>query len=468
MRTSRNERAVIRRPLVTLLALFGLLMAMAIPAGGQPGGPPDHARSQGGDGPSDQAAQGRGGPPDHAAARGRDQAPGAPKTVRFATHNTAFSEAYGAGDEGEMLSEFRAGDNEAMQDIAQIIQYQRPDVLQLGEFDYVAHFEDDEYAAVDAFRENYLEVPQGDQDPIHYPYAFVAPSNTGMLSGFDLNRDGQVDGGPEDAWGYGWYEGQWGKLVLSKYPIIEEDVRTFQLFRWADMPGALLPSDPDTDEEGDWYSDEILEEFRLSSKSHWDVPIQIGNNVVHALSAHPTPPAFDGPEQRNVLRNHDEIRLWADYIHPGRGDYLYDDEYVQSAGEEGQTGGMKGGTSFVILGDYNADPCLGGSVPGAIEQLLDNPRVNDRNTPWSEGGPETWEERGLESPEDCLAEPEYHTANFGFSTVRVDYALPSNDLQILDSRVFWPTSDDPWRELADQSDHYMVWVDVRVPTKGAR
>jgi hypothetical protein len=49
------------------------------------------------------------------------------------------------------------------------------------------------------------------------------------------------------------------------------------------------------------------------------------------LLHHPTPPAFDGAEHRNVMRNHDEIRLWADYVGckgPEGGSYIYDDAGV--------------------------------------------------------------------------------------------------------------------------------------------
>ena len=92
------------------------------------------------------------------------------------------------------------------------------------------------------------------------------------------------------------------------------------------MPGALLPDRASTPEPRDWYSREELRIFRLSSKSHWDVPIRIGGDTVHFLTSHPTPPVFDGPEDRNGRRNHDEIRLFADYITPGRAGYLYDDK----------------------------------------------------------------------------------------------------------------------------------------------
>ena len=46
--------------------------------------------------------------------------------------------------------------------------------------------------AVDLFRDNYLEVSQNGAPPIDYPYAYIAPSNTGVPSGFDLNNNGSV------------------------------------------------------------------------------------------------------------------------------------------------------------------------------------------------------------------------------------------------------------------------------------
>ena len=127
-----------------------------------------------------------------------------------------------------------------------------------------------------------------------YPYWFTAPSNTGVQSGFDLDRNGTV-GAAGDAFGFGAFPGQFGLVVLSRYPIETREVRTFQTFRWADMPGALLPVDG-TGES--WYTPEELAVLRLSSKSHWDVPIDVGRGRdVHFLVSHPTPPGFDGPER---------------------------------------------------------------------------------------------------------------------------------------------------------------------------
>ena len=95
------------------------------------------------------------------------------------------------------------------------------------------------------------------------------------------------------------------------------------------MPGNLIPTP--------FYSPDEVEILRLSSKSHWDVPIRIGKKTVHFLVSHPTPPVFDGPEDRNGRRNNDEIRFWADYITPGTSSgYIYDDEGVR--------GGLKPGS----------------------------------------------------------------------------------------------------------------------------
>ncbi len=117
-------------------------------------------------------------------------------------------------------------------------------------------------------------------EAIRYPYHFCAPSNTGIDSGFDLDGDGAL-GGPGDAFGYGLFPGQYGMVVFSMYPIDRAGTRTFQRFLWRDMPGALLP---------DRHTAKEKELLRLSSKSHWDVPIMIGEKRVHFLASHPTPP----------------------------------------------------------------------------------------------------------------------------------------------------------------------------------
>src|SRR5215207_1964849 len=155
------------------------------------------------------------------------------------------------------------------------------------------------------------------------------PVDPGERPGGNGRRDhpAGTTGGPDDAFGFGFFPGQFGMAVYSMHPIVLDDVRTFQTFRWADMPGALLPDDPSTPAPADWFTPEELAQVRLSSKSHWDLPIDVDGRIVHFLVSHPTPPVFDGPEDRNGRRNHDEIRLWADYVTPGQASrYIYDDE----------------------------------------------------------------------------------------------------------------------------------------------
>ena len=161
--------------------------------------------------------------------------------------------------------------------------------------------------------------------------------------------------------GFGEFPGQYGMVVLSKYPIVTDEVRTFQNLLWIWMPDARLPDDPATELPGDWYTAEELDAFRLSSKSHWDVPIDVDGRIVHALVSHPTPPVFDGEEDRNGTRNADEIRLWAEYIAGESTDWIVDDA--------GVSGGLAADAEFVILGDQNSDPVDGDSVEGAIQQL---------------------------------------------------------------------------------------------------
>ncbi|MDP2774067.1 MAG: endonuclease/exonuclease/phosphatase family protein [Nocardioides sp.] len=370
-------------------------------------------------------------------------------TVRFQTFNASLNRA-GAG---ELVEDLSTPDDPQAAAVAEIIQRTRPDVLLLNEFDYVPGG-----AAVDLFRDNYLEVGHHGARPIHYPYAFVAPSNTGVPSGHDLDNDGTVGGG-NDAFGFGEFEGQYGMVVLSRHPIATHRVRTFQQFLWKDLPGALLPDDPATPAPGDWYSPAELADVRLSSKSHWDVPVKVGRKTVHFLVSHPTPPTFDGAEDRNGRRNHDEIRFWSDYV-SGR-DYLYDDR--------GRRGGLARGARFVIAGDQNSDPADGDSVDGAIQQLLDHRRVVDPR-PSSRGGVEAAARQGGANTTH-ESDPRYDTADFNDfpapGNLRADYVLPSRGLRVKGAGVFWPVPSDPLSRLTGDypfpsSDHRAVWVDLRL------
>ncbi|MEO1035156.1 MAG: endonuclease/exonuclease/phosphatase family protein [Pseudomonadota bacterium] len=385
-------------------------------------------------------------------------------TVRFSQFNASLNRF----NEGDLIADLSDGSNAQAAAVAEIIQRVRPDVLLINEFDFDANG-----TAAHLFQANYLGVSQNGAAPIHYRFVYQAPSNTGIPAGFDFNNDGSV-GGPNDAFGFGFFPGQFGMLMLSKYPILDHRIRTFQDFLWADMPGALLPDDPATPEPADWYSAEELNVFRLSSKSHWDVPIRIGYGVVHVLVSHPTPPVFDDPPftpegvDFNGRRNHDEIRFWADYVGPRRdATYIVDDH--------GRRGGLRawGNRRFVIMGDQNADPFDGDSTGNAILQLLDNPRVDSSVAPGSAGGVFAAAAQGGANA-DHLGSPFVDTADFADGApgnLRVDYVLPSKrGLEPTCGGVFWPQPQEAAFELVGNfpfpsSDHRMIWLDIEVDSR---
>ena len=378
--------------------------------------------------------------------------------VRFATFNASLNRT----EAGQLIQDLSTTENEQTKTVAEIIQRVNPDILLVNEFDF-----DSEGIAANLFRENYLEISQNGVAPVEYPFVFFAPSNTGIASGFDLDNNGEIvitpgtDNYGNDALGFGDFPGQFAMVLYSKYPIVEEGIRTFQNFLWQDMPGALLPDNLDTVEANDWYSQAELEVFPLSSKSHWDVPIEVNGEIIHTLVSHPTPPFFDGDEDRNGRRNHDEIRFWADYITPEAGDYIYDDQ--------GNVGGLNPGASFVIMGDQNADPVDGDNFNNAIHQLLKNPLVNTSVTPNSAGGVTATNRQGGESANQ-LGNPAFDTADFNdepgsAGNLRVDYVLPSINLEIVDNAVFWPAENDVLFPLVGEfpfpsSDHRLVWADI--------
>ena len=330
-----------------------------------------------------------------------------------------------------------------LQSAARVIARVRPDILVLKEIDYHPGRN-----LPRIFLERYLDplLHREGERPLPYPYLVYLPVNTGLPSGLDLDNDGRTDS-PEDAWGFGRYPGQYGMAVLSRFPVQMKLVRTFRGLRWVTMPGHLMPDG----REGRpaWYSADEAAVLRLSSKSHWDVPIDIHGRTVHLLVSHPTPPVFDSTEDRNGRRNHDEIRLWADYI-----SVAADDQTTYLVDDQGRRGGLGDDQPFIIAGDLNADPYREGPLgPPSIEMLLKHPRVLDPR-PSSEG--ELPNRRESSYPGD----PRQRTSAYG----RIDYLLPSRNLEISKAGVFVPPQDSPDRKLVEgddrASDHLMVWLDL--------
>lgn len=435
------------RVLMTAVVALGV----AVAASAQDGRP--------GDGPPPEVA-----PPPEATA--------APEAIRIATFNVEDIRR-------EHVEDLNHPESARLRAVATIIQRLQPDILLLtevatGQFQNIIGEWTVQMAnsPADHFAVNYLRVSQqeGCLEGIDYE-VFVAKSNTGIHSGLDLNRDGIVDPGAtgrvygEDCLGYGEFPGQYGMALLVRrdrgLSIDRRNVRTFREFLWKNMPGALLPPVPEGDDFderiGGWYSDEALAVLPLSSKSHWDVPVRVGDGrVVHVLASHPTPPVFDGAEDRNGRRNHDEIRFWAEYLDGA--EWIVDDR--------GGRGGLAEGALFVIAGDLNADPAPGkgdsrGNPVGTW--LLGNDRVQGDVVPRSR----------TEIP-GVAGIPGMEAADTARFRMRVDYVLPSVGMEVVGSGVFRSVRDWAGTEckavLADErhqretgkfpSDHFPVWVDV--------
>ncbi len=383
--------------------------------------------------------------------------PNPPTTLRIATMNI----------EDIRTIDVLRGDQPRMQAAAAIIQSLRPDILLLNELTYDMPGAPD--VPTDAtpgqnarqFAEQYLAVAQSDAlEPIRYATTYMVPTNTGVSSGFDFDNSGQAvtawemppppneDGTagaqtPEgraygnDSWGFGTFPGQYAMALFLREGLeLQTDaIRTFQMLPWSAMPGALRPEDPATNTY--WYDDEEWAAFRLSSKNHWDAPVRLEDGtIIHVLASHPTPPAFDGPENRNKNRNHDEIRFWAEYLNSAT--WVTDDT--------GQAGGLADEAAFVIMGDLNADPDEGSSINNPIAtHLFAHPRINGSIVPVAtDAGQAAFPDL---DPDD--------TASWG---LRVDYVLPSMNLNVVGSGVWRPDSAD---ELV-VSDHFPVWIDVQV------
>ncbi|MCI5044756.1 MAG: endonuclease/exonuclease/phosphatase family protein [Aquisalinus sp.] len=386
-------------------------------------------------------------------------------SLRIATFNVSLYR----DKEGQLLEDVMRGDDPQIQAIADVILKVDPDILVLNEIDWHKDF-----IPLGVFRDNYLTAPPNEAGikPLSWPFITMIPSNTGLNPGTaDFDNNGEIvtePGSPAyaaDSFGYGKFTGQYGMAILSKKRILSEFSRSFKQFKWQDMPENLMPTD--------YYSEEAQEIFRLSSKNHVDIPVAVGNHELHLLMMHPTPPTFDGQEDRNGRRNHDEIRFFADYITIEKSEYIYDDAWLNTGGEKGLKGGLGEGRRFVILGDLNADPSDGDSIPGAIQQLLNHPAIVDAK-PQSRGAWIAAAEQG--GANDTHTGPhELDTADFrddgnnAAGNLRIDYVLPSKfGLEVVNAGVYWPDSNEDGYDFVGSgypqvsSDHRLVWVDVIV------
>ena len=341
--------------------------------------------------------------------------PATAETLRIATYNVELNRA----GPGLLLRDIQKGQDPQIAAVVQVIVALKANVVLLTGFDY-----DHDLVALTAFAD-LLSVAGAP-----YPYRFSTRPNTGLATGLDLDADGYL-GGPGDAQGYGRFSGEGGMAVLSRLPIRTAEVRDFSNFLWKDLPGALL---------FDGMTPDALAVQRLSTTGHWEVPLDLpGGGSLRLLAWHATPPVFDGREDRNGRRNHDEAAFWSALI-------------------DGTLPFSPPISPFVLLGDANLDPKDGDGLSAALLGLLAHPMLQNLSPGGTSGRVEA------DHSGDAALDTADFSAKDGPGGLRVDYVLPSTDLRVPAAGVMWPDAGDPLAQvLATASRHYPVWVDITVP-----
>jgi len=326
-----------------------------------------------------------------------------------------------------MLRDLLTGEDPQAEAASAVIAAVAPDVLVLTGLDY-----DHGLAALSALAARVAVLG------VDYPHRFALRPNTGRMTPLDLDGDGRL-GGPGDAQGWGRFAGEGGMAILSRLPLETAAVQDYSAFLWADLPGALLPPGMST---------EAKAVQRLSTTGHWAVPVILpGGGRLTLLVWHATPPVFDGPDDRNGRRNHDEAAFWTALL-------------------DGRLPFTAPAPPFVLLGDSNLDPADGEGRPEAIRALLADPRLQDP-APRSDGGVEAAGQGGVNAGQ--LGDPALDTADWPDEpgrpgNMRVDLVLPSADLRVLEAGVFWPPIGAPLAEEARAaSRHRLVWVRLELP-----
>ena len=352
-----------------------------------------------------------------------------PDPIRIATYNTELKRR----GPGLLLRDILSGKDEQVQAVVGVITHISPDILLLNSFDY-----DLGNVALNAFAELLAE------HGTPYPYRFALRPNTGMRTGLDMDGDGRT-GDPRDAQGYGRFAGQGGMAILSRVPIDAAAVQDFSALKWQNFPNAMLP----TVDGKPFPSPQAQAKQRLSTTGHWVVPITLSQGDINLMAFHATPPVFDGEEDRNGKRNHDEVRFWSVYL-------------------DGALAEKPNTAAFVILGDANLDPHDGDGRGTAMQSLLTHARVQDV-TPKSQGAvAASRTQAGVNTSQTgnpALDTADWDDSDTNAGNMRVDYVLPSTDLTVTGSGVFWPSPDAPNAALLSVGDtlasrHHLVWIDV--------
>ena len=381
-------------------------------------------------------------------------APAAPPTsapisaFRVATFDAALSR----GAAGELAADLATPDDQQAANVAAIIQRTRPDVLLLTDIDV------DSAAAVDEFRTNYLLLSQNGAQPIDYPHVFVAPSNTGVPSGFDLDNDGTV-GGANDAFG------------LRRLPRPARDGPAVAVPD-RDQPGAHVPAPavglgagrPPARRPGHARSRRLVLGRRAGGAAAL-VDVALGRTDRRVRPHSST--CWRRARRRRPATGRRTATGCATPTRSGSGPTTSPAPTPPgSSTTPAAPAASTAAAAFVIVGDLNSDPTDGDSVAGAVDQVLALDQVQDP-APASDGAVEAAVAQGLANRTQA-GDPALDTADLADDTLgnlRTDYVLPSDGFDVVDAGVFWPARDDELARLVTlqplaSSDHRLVWVDL--------
>ena len=373
------------------------------------------------------------------------------ESLRVATVNAGLSE----DEEGALAERLEGGQDEAAQMLARNIQKTRPDVLLITDIDTDTH-------VADIFKDQYLAEAQTDGEagskdlsPLDYRYVYAASTNAGVQSGADLNGNGST-GDAGDAFGVGHFEGQRSMILYSRYPIKQDEVRTFNDLIWSELPGNSL----DTEK----YSKLVRSVLPLNSTSLWDVPLDVDGETVHVVATGLTPDQGEGADADRRL---DQLRFLNMYLSDS-------DELRDLTDDAGAYGGLEKDANVVVLGALgpdveSLDENVGQKRQDAAEELetfLDSGEL-DVAKPSSAGAQcEDDASPQIRTILDFVCATQYAT-RIGGGTSRSDYVAAANGSTVSKSGIEAAMS----RAVAEKSSagtssassagaRRMVWADV--------
>jgi hypothetical protein len=270
---------------------------------------------------------------------------------------------------------------------------------------------------------------------VDYTDRLITRGNSGFYwNGDDLGQSWYI------LRGWGEFAGRFNTAVLSRYPILRDQVRVI-----TDVPWESLPENTIAQMERD-LGFGVPPGFPIFEKSLNIVPVDLGEHgILYLVLLHTVSPAFD---PINPYRNYDELRalrMFLDAELPG----------VEPLPE---------GARFMVIGDLNADPDDGDGLPGAIQQVLEHPSVvawfpEGHGTKGDNGQYNTYLS-GCGNDDGVVVNP---TQKF---QMQLDYILPSQNIgEPSAGAIFWPdfmAEQDDFALRCYASDHSYMFADVTI------